>query len=643
MRTFARCRPEAYSLSDLDRVTTILPGRPLRQPCAAGRLPQPAGQGLLKVPFARCGDGVARHVSAVTSLRQGPFHCLDCGEVLTFRQPVNKRRHFAHCPDSLCTGETALHRYAKELLAAARTLTLPALVLEEERVRQTVFAAGAYDFDAVLPEHKIGSFQPDALVRYQGFELAVEFLVHHAVDGEKRAKVRDHNISMVEIDLSGLKAGQMDGDALDAAVLHTAPRQWIHHRKMAAAKRRLDAAVAKEKAERGARLKGHILRKRRASVPEDWKDEAMPAVCRTGLTTLIGVEAGSGHWFTVPDRDWQAQALFEYVIKPSEQYSPGAKLKIKGDYPNERDLSSKLPDWMIRTDLASYPAKRLAEAGFSKESYGSPHAAVWHYLAALTMKGQAVFWSREDECFYVEPELQDLLHRRVDLRWRVKKLLGAAQVEDAEAAYRDWAKAYRSTGMSPLQLIEAGGEGYRKLLARVSQLETMVSGYFPKIVDDLCGLPLEAIRRRNREAIAAAEAEKAAALEKAASERQRSIRLQAGQMLEGQAAAWLAQKVAGTETCFEDYARDGDQALLRLERQLASDSDRRRKRIAAEREVAQLRGQLTEAAKRVFPSEQMAALFLNSGHPRLQGSRPVDRCHNQQDLSFIMSLMPKKR
>src|SRR3546814_12003513 len=57
--------------------------------------------------------------------------------------------------------------------------------------RSTVFAAGTYDFDAVLPEHKIGSFQPDALVRYQGFELAVEFLVHHAVAGEKRAKVRE--------------------------------------------------------------------------------------------------------------------------------------------------------------------------------------------------------------------------------------------------------------------------------------------------------------------------------------------------------------------------------------------------------------------------------------------------------------------
>jgi hypothetical protein len=604
---------------------------------------QPMGEGLLKVPFARCGDSVARHVSSITSLRQGPFLCLDCGELLTLRQPINKRRHFAHRPDSLCTGESALHRYAKELLTAARTLTLPALVLEKDRVRQTVVEAGTYSFDAVLLEHKIGTFQPDALVRYQEFELAVEFLVNHAVDGEKLTKVRNRDISMVEIDLSGLKAGQMEGDALDTAILHTASRKWIHHRKTAAAERRLDAALEIKKGERGARLKGHILRRRRAIVPEDWKNEAMTAVQRSGLQELIGVEVNGGHWFTVPDRDWQAEALFRYVIKASEEYSPGGKLRVKGDFPNEDDLSSKLPAWMIRTDLSAYPEKRLAEAGFSTESYGSPHAAVWYYLAALTVQGQAVFWSREDQHFYVEPELHGLLHRRSELRWRVQKLLRDAQVEDDQTGYRKWATTYRSANMSPLQLIAAGGDAYRDLLARIARLESMVSGYMPKVVDDLCGLPLEAIRRNKQEAIAAAEAERAAAVEKAALERQRSIRLQAGQMLEDEAAAWLEQRLPGSDASFVNFARESDDAVLWLERQLAKDSEARRKRIAAEREVSQLRCQLSEAAKRAYPTVQQSDLFLNSGHPKLQGSRPIDRCHTQRDLSFILTLLPKKR
>jgi hypothetical protein len=631
-------------LADIDRHhPTALP-RPLRLQCMAGKLVQPVGQGLLKVPFARCYDGLARHVSTVLSVQQGPFHCLDCGEVLTLRNPINKRRHFAHRPDSVCTGETALHRYAKELLVTAKTLTLPALVLTEGRVRQPVFAAGTYSFEAVLPEHKIGTFQPDALVRYLDFDLAVEFLVHHAVDDEKRAKVSAHDISMVEIDLSGLKAGQMNGTELDDAILHSSPRQWIHHRKCAAAMRKLSAAVAKAQLDRGARLKGHILRKRSATAPEGWRDEAMKAVRRTGLEALIDLEVEGGHWFAVPDKVWQAEALFEHVIKPSEQYSPGGKkLEIKGAYPTYHDLSSKLPDWMVRQDLGDYPPKSLAEAGFDKKSYGSPHGAVWNYLAVLTTGNGTVLWSREDAYFYIQPRLQDLLQRRVDLPERVKLLLVAGGVKDTEAGYRRWGTTYRSGNLSPFQLVEAGGDGYHDLIARIAQLEAMVSGSVLSVVDDLCGLPLEPIRVRNQAAMAVIETKRKIALDNAASERQRSIRVQAEQMLAADAKAWLGQQIAGTKINHLEYAREGDAALFELELKLGREGDERRKQIAAKRHVAHLRDQLKEAAKRAFPSERMAELFLNSGHPRLQGGRPIDRCGNRQDLAYITSLMTKKR
>lgn len=105
-------------MADEDRFDPMFPARPPRRPCAAQRLAGSLGHGSLKVPFARCGDQIARHVSAVASARMGPFHCLDCGEPLMLREPIHKRRHFVHRPDSLCTGETALHRYGKELWRA---------------------------------------------------------------------------------------------------------------------------------------------------------------------------------------------------------------------------------------------------------------------------------------------------------------------------------------------------------------------------------------------------------------------------------------------------------------------------------------------------------------------------------------------
>lgn len=628
----------------VDRTNPASPP-PTRRPCAAAILrPQPTGQAYLKVPFARCGDGVARHVSSVADPRQGPFRCLDCEEVLTLRQPRNKRQHFAHRPDSQCTGETALHRYAKEILATSKTLTLPSLILHDEGIEEMVFVAGIYQFDEVLPEHKVDTFQPDALVRINGNELAVEFLVSHAVGDEKRTKVQGRDISMVEIDLSGLKPGIMDTAELDAAILHRSPRSWIHHRKAAAAKRKLDAAVAKKRSERGERLKGHILRARRGKPPAGWIDAATAAVRRTGLEALIDVQTDGGHWFTVSDRLWQAQALYTYVIKPSETYSPGGRdLEIKGEFPNERDLSSRLPRWMIRTDLSNYPLKRLNEAGFSSESYGSPHSSVWGYFATLSSMGRAVFWSREDQKFFVEKDLQHLLHRRLELRGIVMQLLRDAEVEEHKAAYPSWANSYRIDGVTAAQLVETGGDAYQLLASRLSKLQSMVSCYLPKVVDDLCGLPLEAIRQRNIDLIAVADAKKAAALEKAKAERIDWIRSQAREILQDEAPAWLEQRVKDTDISLLDFAGESDEGMRHFQNRLDQDGKARRRRITEERDLAEVRSRLEAAAKASFSSEALADLFLRSGHPRLGGARPMEYCRSQRDLSLIVSLLPKNR
>lgn len=617
-----------------------IPAR-IRRPCAAARLdPNPASG--LKVPFARYGDGISRHVSAVSGISQGPFQCLDCCEALTLRQPRAKRRHFAHRPDSLCTGETALHRYAKELLTARATLTLPGLVLQEEGVIEIIFQAGTFSFERVEPEEAVDTFKPDALVTYQGVQLAVEFLVSHAVDDEKKTKVLRRDLSMVEIDLSGVRAGQMDGDALDEAILHSAPRRWIHHRRMAQGKRRLTEAVKAKKAERGARLRGHIMRRCRPNYPSDWKNDALESVRQAGLEALIGVESGCSHWFTVPSSVWQAHVLHEYVIAPSRMFSPGSRLRIKGDFPHEDDLSNKVPDWMIRTDLGNYPARRLAEAGFIRETYGSAHAAVWYYLSELSITGMAVEWRRHDERFYVAEALHGLLHRRVELRRIVEGLLRAAGVADPAIAYLRWAKTYPTSDSTPARLVENGGDDYRDLKQRLDALNWMVPTYSRKVVNDLCGLPLEAIRQRTIDAVADDEADRLAALAKAVADRKASIRRQAEQMLLQDAPTWLAQRVKDSELSFENYAGESDAALTQVKRRLSYDSDERQKRIANERRVADLRSELERQVRKAFKRPEEAELFLRSTQPRLQGQWPINYCTSQERLDFILTLMPKK-
>lgn len=257
--------------------------------------------------------------------------------------------------------------------------------------------------------------------------------------------------------------------------------------------------------------------------------------------------------------------------------------------------------------------------------------------------GLAVFWNRQEQQFFVDLGLQRLLHRRCELRGTVTRLLRAAKVEDDEADYRSWAESYRIRGMNATQLAEVGGDDYRELMSRLAGLQMMVSGYMPTVVDDLCDLPLETIRQRNVDLIAAEDAKKAAALEQAKLERMSWVRTRAREVLQEEATGWLAQSITGCETSNLDFAGQSDENLQRVQYPLNREGEARRRRIAAERELAEFHDRLESAAKAVFPNQEFSDLFLKAAHPRLGGSRPLEYCRSEKDFSLIVSLMPKKR
>ncbi len=618
--------------------------RAFRRPCAADRLGARArGHGYLKVPFARCADGIARHVAAVPPTA-GPFICLDCEELLTLRRPRTKRAHFAHRRDSLCVGETALHRYAKELLQLSKTLSLPPLVLQNEGLSEIVFKSGTYEFDTVRHEQHLGTFQPDAIVTYKGVELAIEFLVSHAVDGEKRGKVLERDLSMVEINLSGVRAGQLSAEALDEAILHSAPRHWVHHRRRPAAAKRLAEQVAAKRTERGRQLKYHIEKEVRFAYPLGWTDEASPSVSEAGLAHLVDLDVKCDHWFTVSRAVWQAQALEAHIIEPGRQLAPGGRcIAVRGAWPNERALASKLPAWMIRSDLSCYRPERLVEAGYDRASFGSAEHAVWNYFAALQLRGEAVFWSQEEQAFFIEPKLHGRLHRRVELRRLVMKLLGASEHTDLESGYRRWASTYRVGETTAADLVETGGESYRDLLRRLEAVEMMLPSHSRKAVEDLCGLPLEPIRERNLAAIAADEEARLHKENEAADRRRDSICRLAEQMLEQDASEWLTRRVEPGAVSVVEFASSSDEALHKAKRWLGAAADRRRQEIIIARQTVRLRANLMQAARKAFGDPAMAELFLNSGQPRIGGRRPIDYCDSEDALQLLLTLLPKRR
>lgn len=602
------------------------------------------GRGYLKVPFARCGDGIARHVTAVVDGCLGPFKCLDCEEPLTLRRPRAKRAHFSHRPDSTCNGETALHKYAKELLASHKTLTLPELVMQRDGLSETVFKASIYSFDEVRLELRLDTFQPDAVVLYKAAELAIEFLVSHSVDAAKRAKVLVHDLSMVEVDLSKLHAGQLSSADLDQAILHTAPRTWIHHRKRQAADAKLTARIEAEKAQRGKRLQWHIQKQVHATFPQHWRDEATISVAEEQLGHLVGLDIRCGHWFTVPPSIWQAQALSVFLIKPSQKFTPGdTEIVIAGEWPRESDFASKLPSWMIRSDLKDYPLVRLEEAGFDQESFGRPHSAIWYYLSKLCALKEGFFWNSEKKAFYVERGIHGRLYRRSEIRRLVVKILDAAQKGDSTQAYLNWLFVHSFEGETVAQLIEGGGAKYERLLEKLSAIAAMLPAFSRRIADDLCGLPVEWILERNLASISADQASENQRKIEAAN-RRKSIILQTTIGELGQdAMAWLQTVLEPEGLSIADFASTSDTALHRAERLLAGELDRRRQSIAMAERIAALRLKLTEESCRAFQDTRRAELFLNSGHPKIGGCRPIEYCSSERALGVLLGLLPKRR
>ncbi len=255
----------------------------LRRPCSTSITA--VDRSGLRVPFARCGDGIARHVGRVGGPEDGPFLCLDCEEPLSLRRIRGKRTHFSHRADSQCAGETALHRFAKELLARERTFTFPSLILRSDKVAETVFQGGRVDLDDVQIEVGEDGFQPDAVVRVGDQLRAIEFKVAHAVNDEKAAKVRKRDYPMIEIELSSLRALGLDAEELEEAILHSSPRAWIHHPQSAAGRERLAVRVKQAVEVRGSRPRHHIeKRPRSAIVPDGWYKATSHALPRSGST-----------------------------------------------------------------------------------------------------------------------------------------------------------------------------------------------------------------------------------------------------------------------------------------------------------------------------------------------------------------------
>ncbi len=156
-----------------------------------------------KMTYAIKGDSLV-HVSNVPSGLACKCFCPFCGEALIAKKGDRKAHHFAHYNSNECNFgfETSLHLLAKEILSKTKSLMIPAVYVKDKNPDWRVSSEQAISIDSVSLEKRIDNMIPDIIVTSKGRELLVEIYVTHAIDEEKKQKIKSLGLSCLEIDLS---------------------------------------------------------------------------------------------------------------------------------------------------------------------------------------------------------------------------------------------------------------------------------------------------------------------------------------------------------------------------------------------------------------------------------------------------------
>jgi hypothetical protein len=270
--------------------------------------------------FGEQADGTIAHISEVSSGLECNCVCPGCGTRLVARKGDKKDHHFGHYgieDGRLCqTGpETALNKFAKEVLARRLELKLPPLVVGEGPSKWIGYLGGIYRFDAALLESRLAEIVPDVIVRKGERHLLVEFMVTHACDVAKIARIVAMDVAAIEIDLSELPRDTTRAD-LEEAILTAAPRKWLHNPKLRAAQ----AELGRQACERDQVLARAAAPLRRAYLTACSEVRSMRTSCLAydrivdyHLAHAVGIEVPGIGCFMVPPRDWQAVLLADAV------------------------------------------------------------------------------------------------------------------------------------------------------------------------------------------------------------------------------------------------------------------------------------------------------------------------------------------
>jgi hypothetical protein len=402
-----------------------------------------------KLVVADCMDTQRpRHIDDVANGLKCRCVCPGCHRRMVAHQG-ELRRHFQHAAEGVdcrSAGESALHRFAKEVLAKALRLRLPELKAYHGDESLAVVAEQEFAFDSAVLEQRTEDVIPDVVCRKRGRSLYVEFLVTHACGPDKIDKLRAMNIGAIEIDLSGYRAIRLDD--LKQAILTEAPRKWLHNPRQSQVEARLQEKERKRLNSEDRRAEA--LLKRLKPTARRSVGEFEHLASEAGVASLLEHD-GQDVGFLVDSREWRAFVLLRFGVpgsvfrhqqvfeemKARKWIAPGFNYVSKNDVAAiERVAGRKaLPPWQALWAFLS----RLGEAGFLNETSAG-------YVAARGLRERTEPWRSELE----KPQRQ-----RDEIKGHFDAILASIRTENLkdELVFDGWFAADVGHGVVPADTI----------------------------------------------------------------------------------------------------------------------------------------------------------------------------------------------
>ncbi|PCI45491.1 MAG: hypothetical protein COB41_01325 [Proteobacteria bacterium] len=187
-------------------------------------------------------EGRIVHVDEVSRGDKCGCNCPACGGKLRANQGKIKRHYFSHQFEENCVQalESALHLAAKKVLSKAVKIKLPNLRVEVDACdslghthrasKKLVDARKNYKINNTIIEKSYGNIRADVMLDIEGKELLVEVAVTHFIDEEKLNRIKERNLSTIEIDLSNVPRS-VGWKEVEDYVLSGKNSTWVFNKK----------------------------------------------------------------------------------------------------------------------------------------------------------------------------------------------------------------------------------------------------------------------------------------------------------------------------------------------------------------------------------------------------------------------------